>query len=249
MGKLVLPILMTENSCGWHSCFQHGMNLQFGEDLLFIGDNLKGVVPFGIHLSLEDYQYIRKNVQYGVDQIQFNRKEKVLTIGNQKLYISYKKVYRDKIQSKTIQQSLQLLEVDLPLTVPGLSFDEELVQTQNDSDIVYQLIGRGLGLTPSGDDFLVGLMALNQQVQLLSHEFFSTLEKLLMTDCTTEVSKQYLKAALKKDFSSALINVLNSRSSVEYSQYVSRLLYVGSTSGRDMLEGILWGLLRLKSKK
>lgn len=101
------------------------------------------------------------------------------------------------------------------------------------------LIGRGPGLTPSGDDMLTGIVAVLHVVgfsaQLL--HFLPPADQL--AQLTTSVSCSYLNNARIGEFSTPLLKVMrslqtrcNSRSAIR------RLLAVGHTSGADTLLGI-----------
>lgn len=101
------------------------------------------------------------------------------------------------------------------------------------------LIGRGPGLTPSGDDMLTGIVAVLHVVgfsaQLL--HFLPPADQL--AQLTTSVSCSYLNSARIGEFSTPLLKVMrslqtrcNSRSAIR------RLLAVGHTSGADTLLGI-----------
>jgi hypothetical protein len=108
-------------------------------------------------------------------------------------------------------------------------------------------LGRGKGLTPSGDDLLVGFLAFDSAVHFTSPLFYKTLSDLLENEpITTDVGKEYLKYALKHEFSSSVTDVVNllgtGNVNVFYEAFV-RLLEVGHTSGLDTLLGILTGML------
>lgn len=55
-GSLVDDLLQSSTEISIHSQFTHGINLKMGDQLVFIGHDQKGCVPFGIHLSQKDYQ-------------------------------------------------------------------------------------------------------------------------------------------------------------------------------------------------
>lgn len=114
-------------------------------------------------------------------------------------------------------------------------------------------IGRGPGLTPSGDDLLVGILAVDAACCLLSPVFKKTLLPLIHNhSLTTDVSKEYLRHALHGDFSSLLIAVINGLSAITediyFIDYVNHLLRIGHSSGSDTALGILICLLAIEEK-
>lgn len=119
---------------------------------------------------------------------------------------------------------------------------------------VLGLIGNGQGLTPSGDDFLIGLL----NVLKLSHQHVM-FEKLSLSiqntlENTNKISRAFLIAALDGQISDALSDVLNDI--IEYDvkrklkedistrllSKIARLFLIGHSSGIDALMGVMFGL-------
>lgn len=112
------------------------------------------------------------------------------------------------------------------------------------------LIGRGKGLTPSGDDLLVGFLAFDSIANIISSHFYNQLSDLLENGLlTTDVSREYLRYALRHEFSSTVTDVVNALSSGSdhFKEVFESLLKVGHSSGLDTLFGILIGMLAFKS--
>ena len=134
---------------------------------------------------------------------------------------------------------------------------EALAQGRDDDACRHavSLLGLGPGLTPSGDDFLVGLFAvlnvagspccgrLNGGVDVLAHA----------ADATHAISLAALSAAAEgrvRESISELIEALIHGSRQTLTGPLRRVLAVGATSGADIVAGILAGLelnLRLPS--
>lgn len=111
-------------------------------------------------------------------------------------------------------------------------------------------LGRGKGLTPSGDDMLIGFLAFDSIVHFVSPSFYQTLSDLLERELlTTDVSREYLRYALNNEFSSSVTDVVNSLSgnNESFHDAFNRLLDVGHSSGLDTLFGILVGMLAFKN--
>ena len=116
-----------------------------------------------------------------------------------------------------------------------------------------ELIGLGPGLTPSGDDFLIGLTAVLQScggnknnaefMQLLRHEIGRRLRT------TGDVSRNFLKFALAGQFNEYVGLLMHQFDNEEVRLYMDtcrRLMQFGHTSGIDTLWGIAGGLRLLQ---
>lgn len=106
------------------------------------------------------------------------------------------------------------------------------------------LIGLGVGLTPSGDDYLVGFFA----VLLLMHsksDWFVQLIHAALDDAeqrTNEISATYLNSLkecrLKKEIAD-LISAVCTQGTDTIQLALDALLQIGSTSGTDVAKGII----------
>ncbi|WP_165789048.1 DUF2877 domain-containing protein [Cryobacterium zongtaii] len=121
----------------------------------------------------------------------------------------------------------------------------------DDLDVVIgRLIGAGEGLTPTGDDVLVGLLAAltrGGQTAAATAIVSRTAESVLRnTHRTTDISAHYLRLATRGSFSEPLTNLVDSvitGSSVDDAHVRTReVLSVGASSGADALVGVLLGL-------
>lgn len=113
------------------------------------------------------------------------------------------------------------------------------------------LIGLGPGLTPSGDDFLVGFLTglhctAGKKRERLA--FLSELEKMIvrLSRQTNDISRTYLFHAAHGQVSSRLVALLEEITRGEDSdrllQAADDALQVGHSSGLDTVTGLLFGL-------
>ncbi len=123
----------------------------------------------------------------------------------------------------------------------------EAVKNQNDKaalDAGTLLLGLGAGLTPSGDDYLVGFFAVlffcsyrSKAIQQLAHDLAQNAR-----ESTNIISATYIKSASEKRFKKEISNLVQSVYQTDenlIAQSLSQLLEVGSTSGTDITQGIL----------
>lgn len=136
------------------------------------------------------------------------------------------------------------------------AFREGLLETMSQPDLdravrfeifsrqLNQFIGLGEGLTPSGDDFLVGLLWalwVGEADHLPGFATFlyavqSTLHK------TNDISAQMLRFAIRKRFTEPLISLARVSDPTDCAEAFKRITAFGHTSGFDTLCGLLVGL-------
>lgn len=101
------------------------------------------------------------------------------------------------------------------------------------------LIGRGPGLTPSGDDMLTGIVAVLHVVGFSAQLLHFLPPAAQLAQLTTSVSCSYLNSARIGEFSTPLLKVMRSlQTGCNSRSAIRRLLAVGHTSGADILLGI-----------
>ena len=111
-----------------------------------------------------------------------------------------------------------------------------------------QMLGLGIGLTPSGDDFLLGLFAALQANNISgTKELMQQIVKRSLK-ATTTISQHYLRTAAKGFFSGSLIafNRLDQQADeADISRCLHNILRKGATSGLDTALGYFSGITGL----
>lgn len=126
-------------------------------------------------------------------------------------------------------------------------------QTHKRPNYVYliKLLGLGNGLTPSGDDFLVGLLSglhffdLEEDERQLKNIIASNKHK------TTAISESFMRESLDDCYSEIILSLYGSleiKSSSLISQNVTAILSYGHSSGMDILSGILFAVYLIDFK-
>jgi hypothetical protein len=117
-------------------------------------------------------------------------------------------------------------------------------------DAAQKMIGLGPGVTPSGDDVLIGFLAGlysttgNGQGRLAFIQAFGESLSSLSIE-TNEISRTYLYHAIHGRFSSSMIALLDAIKDGKEEQLVSaanNAMRVGHSSGKDSVTGLLMGL-------
>ena len=127
-----------------------------------------------------------------------------------------------------------------------LQFRQVTGDSSKMADTLYRLIGLGIGLTPSGDDFLCGFLAgLRMSSAVSSHvpaaesdSFRQILEEKICShlDRTNEISAAFLQCAVLGQFSAPVHLLLNPEITAE--QIYQAFSGIGHSSGIDTLCGI-----------
>lgn len=118
------------------------------------------------------------------------------------------------------------------------------IQNGNDASssvFLARLIGLGTGLTPSGDDFLCGMLAGLILTGKSDSQFAEILKETIQDSLTNtnDISRAFLLCALEGKFSTAV----NSLTEVPDPAYISSAFHeIGHSSGMDTLCGILFSL-------
>lgn len=109
-------------------------------------------------------------------------------------------------------------------------------------------IGRGLGLTPSGDDVITGICAVLSALEGTDQTFLRKLKPYLNEygqKRTTYVALEYLLYATENEFHSHLLQlcyVLDKPRGTEFLKALEEMKEIGHTSGADTVVGMLIGM-------
>ena len=104
------------------------------------------------------------------------------------------------------------------------------------------LAGRGIGLTPSGDDFLAGAMLWAWLAHPAPVPFCRMVAEVAVPRTTT-LSAAFLRAAARGECDAnwhRLLAALSTDSAAQLAPAVQQVVAHGATSGADMLAGFLW---------
>lgn len=248
-----------------HSCFDHSFNLAVGEQLINIGSYRDYLSSFGIFLpeslfmEVRPYAKIGNVVKLSNHMFRFYDSSGVFELSLMKRRTVALKTEPVRVEKENLLKVIRILEKEQLLKNIGLVPSEKEFeicdQLVNDaspdwSAITTHLIGRGKGLTPSGDDLLVAyLFVMNILWQERAQKLASALDQTLST---TDVSSNYLKTCIEGYVSSPIYNLYTVMKQQPTSQSletaIKQILQIGHTSGKDMGLGLLLGLKAIVNK-
>ncbi|MFT4107540.1 MAG: DUF2877 domain-containing protein [Lacrimispora sp.] len=265
-------LLETLNQCDTyrvHSRFESGCNLVLPSSLCFIGNKNNALVPYGILLNEEDVPVFLAQVSPS-RSFRWDGNRKVLYSDFAEICLKDTRIYSSFIEKKAYpidREGLSIFERLIDRELPtgfGESIGsflmtkevEELYQAfkkprEEAEKIIKKWIGRGMGLTPSGDDFLMGLLFIDRIYPILGSPFLSGLKALTDHGYTTDISEHYYRCALGGRFHDAVVGLLNAlvqKDSLLIGRYIDEIKRIGSTSGCDMICGMAAGVRFIKGK-
>lgn len=148
---------------------------------------------------------------------------------------------------------------DLKEAVDGVTFKDSIALLEQDPDVEVIVAiskppaARGRGLTPSGDDFLLGWLLVQQLKQDNREINELIMQKAQSPDYTTDVSRHYLRQAATGCYSQALLNLakalLETTNEQVMAHRIADIIAHGHSSGADTLAGIAATLIEMRRKK
>ena len=254
----VFPLTKFGKSGKIHSLFDRSFNIQIGNQLVNIANYKEYLSSFGMYVPDNQFRAIRSQLDKGnfvkirEDYLSFYTRSGVQTIAfkqKQLVSLNVKDFSFTSAELTILKEVLESLELEkkigLTMTPQLLELFEKMRQTENDwQAIIHYLIGRGKGLTPSGDDILLAYQMLLRIGNPLSLE--KKMQTFLSTNLpTTDVSKAYIESSLDGYVNSLIYQLLKDVKKKQkqlIEKDVRMLLGVGHTSGADLSFGLLLAL-------
>ncbi|MDY0235902.1 MAG: DUF2877 domain-containing protein [Gudongella sp.] len=125
-------------------------------------------------------------------------------------------------------------------------FYKSLLANSLNKEHVKNLIGLGIGLTPSGDDFLTGFLASIYKFEK-NNEIHSRISQFVypLLYSTTDISAAMLKAAIEGKYRETLHGFIHSFLESDNDSFIKsfkNMLSIGSSSGTDLSIGVVLAL-------
>lgn len=124
---------------------------------------------------------------------------------------------------------------------------------ENATITLAKLIGLGIGLTPSGDDFICGFLSAFQRFNQTGTAFYQNLSQKIQqnADNTNAISRRFIECALEQHFSTAILTFWDTRenNTSTLNHLTSLFESIGHSSGMDTLFGIYYACKLLSNQK
>jgi hypothetical protein len=118
------------------------------------------------------------------------------------------------------------------------------------SNIVKDIVGRGPGLTPSGDDFLAGLMISFWAMHVPTTQTLCDRIAEAAQGRTTTLSLAFINAITSGAVDEKwhiLLRAISRSNHKLLEKSIRHILGFGATSGYDMLSGFIWGIQEIRA--
>ncbi len=260
-----LPLARSESVSGQiHSLFKSSLNIAFGEELVNVANSRMQCSSFGLKLEDDKVDQLIQSaivadrvVQKGSRLILYSSYGGVIEIDLAKLEVIDLKVKPVEITPERIELISRVLSEMADLEQVGLPMDERTVAVlrgltdqgmkKEALDTAFEhLIGRGKGLTPSGDDVLLGYLLMcklfGKSPCLEQYRVKQNINR------TTLISANYLRELCRGFVSEYFQNFCLAAARMDEGlmrQSVEQIKNVGATSGHDMLLGMSLGISKI----
>lgn len=264
ISSLLLPLIQKIETGQVHSLFNQGINIEFDDTHVFLSSMNNPLSAFGINISSDMLDYVKSIVALG--NLVVKKQHALVIYGESDIIaihynnlrvmdLSFPSVNCKK--SEVIDTCLyKLLNKSKLIEHIGLYIDAEMVKKteqlihlpKRDKEkpmaLIEYFLGRGLGLTPSGDDLLMGYtMAL--MVFSVNQNWLDCLAYQVSENKTTYISTAYFHALLHDHLSEnfiKLIKMLDVTDTGTIETVLEKIKQYGHTSGYDTLYGFWIGL-------
>ena len=256
-----------------HSIFERAANLELsGQRLVVLLDAQCSNVPHGIRLPAGAWREVRACLHVGdalcfePSMLRFARGDLTVDLsGATRWHVDLTRTridWRDErvvrafaaactasqaSAARTNDPIAMLYSRRLSRVLPLLKIAIEQLRVAAAVEQLQQLLGLGPGLTPSGDDFVVGCLAglaISTQNERERIRFLADIADSLEISSTTLISRQHLSDACRLLFAQALaeLAVAIATGAADVLVRLNAALAVGAHSGADGVAGLLFGL-------
>ncbi|HPN31071.1 MAG TPA: DUF2877 domain-containing protein [bacterium] len=230
-----------------HSIFETSINLVYDSDkLISLLDQTRLLLPFSIIFNSRDFQRIKNIAQINSD---FFLSKKTFQLKN----IEFKTVNINQIKNsgefdfdfiiKTIKEIYQMFSSSYNICFNAKSFDdlfEILKKKIENNSLINFLIGRGNGLTPTGDDIINGIIYFYNNCGI-ENDLIKIIEEIKKNDFkkTCLYSENMIKYGLE-NYYDEFFNKISEYSVSGKSELLKETILTkrGSSSGFDSLIGL-----------
>lgn len=253
-----------ENKYYIHSKFKNSINFYNDERIITIGNKYIGSGPTNIifdDISMfndETFLYINKDIiQFGTIKIKIDKTKiydsKINIVEfNMEKFIENIELFENYVKLLSNGKGISLLLEDSVKTDDNL-FDKFTIKIRNGVEKLFEgdlikgikeIKGVGVGLTPSGDDFIYGFLVGLSVIEIIHNKKLSNLKKLIYENAKGEnlISNNFLYCASEGLFFEKTKNLIISLfygDEREILERVTKILQIGETSGVDFSVGLI----------
>jgi hypothetical protein len=239
-----------------HSVFQRAANIRINSSGRILTITIDEIDNFTANCALvvdgkkkKKKLYVNQRVLFSPDVVFLNGTPFIGGLAKAKIWsrISNDEIMRLSVSSEKQNINDILLFMKSKLSHKSKWLDEFYSKTLNEIEVEH-LIGLGEGLTPSGDDFIVGIIHGFHFLEILSSQKLDIFTRFknrvsYLKNQTGTISRHYIDYALERQWGSNSEGIIksiiqNDADQLEY--YLSNKLAIGGSSGYDESFGIIY---------
>lgn len=236
-----------------HSVFPAAANILFpGDFVLSLNAITSPRMPNGLQLSTPSGTFPFSVLHAGMPVL-FGAQRLLIEAVNWSLDLSCCSEWNPHIE-RSAQLDMKIVTRNKDLLLKHIhALDLQLSWDQPECNVrlmAQYLCGRGVGLTPTGDDILAGWMAINWLLHGPVPGFLKACQEIVLVakQQTHLLSQCWLSYAATGDVAmpvKALLDALTKEDDAQLAASIEVVLSMGATSGRDLIQGIVSGLPNL----
>lgn len=261
----LLSLVLKEVKTGTvYSKFKNGFNIKFNDYLVFV--SYLGTPLSVLGLNIEKYKLMEVINSINIGDMVINKDENLIIYNKFEIYYLYYRNFTEidlripkinciinEVPNSNLFSYLESIDfkelIGIDLDNIGLKYIDLLSKVNKsnldiNNKIINYFIGRGKGLTPSGDDILIGF-TLALMIFGNYSEWISGLKTSINSNKTTMVSISYFNALFEGYASESfveLVKLIDEDNIFKIEYTVKNVQAFGHTSGNDTLFGFLTGL-------
>lgn len=263
----LLPFSSAPRTGQVHSLFKNSINAIFDDELINLSKPNMQCSSFGMVLTSEAIDTLIRNLKTG-DQIRL--KDNSLTFFSSfggvikldltqltELDLKIKTVNFSGERVKAIEEAILTVNWDQEIGLPLDETSRRFLRSMTNQKLSFldikeafrYLVGRGQGLTPSGDDIILGYLTILKLFGKSLVAEMQLLEELSLK--TTIISANYIRLLARGYVSQYVCDLCNSTrlcNQAELIRSAQKIIHIGATSGNDTLLGMALGLSYLGGK-
>lgn len=263
VSEWIYPLQKLGSTGHVHSVFERSFNVDIAGHLVNVTNFPEYLSSYGMTLPAAQFEQLFPYIQVGnlvkikADRLVFYSRHGVQTVDLSAVSVISLQVRDCTLTDVARKRGIHVLEKRALATKIGMENHtlanehwEQLttkkpIEIQKKRETLTYLIGRGKGLTPSGDDILTAYLAVLQVRK--DPRFSGWVEALAQIPwSTTAISQAYLSGVLEgyvNSFVYQFIRDLQEQKPKELlEEDIDRLMAIGHSSGKDMSFGLLLGL-------
>lgn len=249
------------------SKFKNGFNIQFGNDLVYISYVGSSLSALGINITKEKFLMILEEIEIN-NNVTYKNNNLIIYTLKEIIYLNLDEIENIDLKIPKVKSSIEDIEdtylykildkyefedyIGIDLGIETRTNIELLINKDKNnnfynSKIINFFAGRGMGLTPSGDDiltgFTMGLMVFNNNG--IFDKWIKDINLIITKEKTTLVSVAYLNALTRGYVSEnflELLRLIDKNNEKIICDILERVKSYGHTSGYDTLFGFYLSL-------